>query len=160
VLEAADLRDSGRGAAEIASYIERRRAQIRQYFIVDDLIFLKRGGRISGSAALAGTIMNLKPILKGNEKGCIVLDRKALGRRKALATLAELFGESDLDAPENRRAGIVHAGCEEDARLLADRIAREHPNVRVTVDCFEPCTGSHVGPGAVGLFFWGGEKRK
>lgn len=91
VLEAADMRDRGCSAAEILAYLETRRVSIRQHFLVDDLMFLKRGGRISGTAALAGTIMNIKPIMKADACGRIVLDRKVLGRKKALNALADIF---------------------------------------------------------------------
>ncbi|HWQ06167.1 MAG TPA: DegV family protein, partial [Feifaniaceae bacterium] len=86
VREAVTLRDAGVSLEEIADHVERRKTEIRQYFMVDDLNFLKRGGRLSSSAAMAGSIMHLKPILKGDEEGKIVLDRKLFGRRKAINT--------------------------------------------------------------------------
>lgn len=154
VREAVGMRDGGAGLKEIANHIERRRTQIRQYFMVDDLNFLRRGGRLSGSAALAGSIMHLKPVLKGDEEGRIVLDRKLFGRKKALATLAEIFFEQHDDRPENQRFGVSHTGAEDEAHLLAAQIIEKYPRMRGDVVPFEPCTASHVGPGAVGLFFF------
>lgn len=153
VQEAVKLRDEGMSADDAADYFERRKSEMHSYFMVDDLNFLKRGGRISGSAALAGSIMHLKPILKGDEEGKIVLDLKILGRKKALKTLQELFDKLHVSEERNRLVGITHTGCEDDAHLLAADIIEQHPDVEVKVVYFENCTASHVGPGAVGLFF-------
>lgn len=122
--------------------------------MVDDLNFLKRGGRISGSAALAGSIVHLKPILKGDEEGRLVLDLKILGRKKAIKALLEQFERLHVSAQENRFVGITHTGCEDEAHLLAADIVDRYPDVDVSVGYFEPCTSSHVGPGAIGLFFF------
>ena len=154
VLEAADLRDAGRSPEEIAAHIEWRRTEIHQYFMVDDLNFLKRGGRLSGSAAMAGSIMHLKPILKGDEAGCIVLDKKLFGRKKALGTLVGVFEESHTEGEDNRKVGISHTGSEEDAKWLAAELTELDPGLEIEIVPFEPCTASHVGPGAVGMFFF------
>ncbi len=154
VLEVAKMRENGASIEEAAVYAERRSHQIRSYIMVDDLNFLKRGGRISGSAALAGSIVHLKPILKGDEEGRLVLDLKILGRKKAIKTLLELFEQLHVASPENHLIGISHTGCEDEAHLLAADIIERFPDVTATVVPFEPCTSSHVGPGAVGLFFF------
>lgn len=160
VIEAADMRDAGRSANEIADHLARRRLQMRQHFMVDNLMFLKHGGRISASVALLGTVINLKPILTADQDGRIVLDKKILGRKKALRTLAEVFFEHYLEAPENRRAGIAHGGCGEDAVQLAQTIQERHPEVAFTIVCYEPGTGAHVGPGTLALFFWSREREE
>jgi len=154
VLEAAKLRESGASLEAIAAHTERRSHEIRSYIIVDDLNFLKRGGRISGSAALAGSIVHLKPILKGDEEGRLVLDQKILGRKKALKLMFELYRQYHIANPENRMVGITHTGCEDEAHLLAADIVDYSPDVEVSVQNFEPCTASHVGPGSVGVFFF------
>ncbi len=154
LLETVKLRDSGASVDEAAAHAERRSHEIRSYFMVDDLNFLRRGGRISGSAALAGGIMHLKPILKGDEEGKIVLDLKILGRKKAIKTLLDLFEQLHVANRDNRIVGITHTGCEDEAHMLAADIIERYPDVSVTVVCFEPCTASHVGPGALGLFFF------
>ncbi len=154
VLEAADLRDAGRSPEEIAAHIEWRRAEIHQHFMVDDLNFLKRGGRLSGSAAMAGSIMHLKPILKGDEEGRIVLDKKLFGRKKALSTLADIFEENHTEGEDNRKVGISHTGSAEDAKQLAAELMERVPGLEIEIVPFEPCTASHVGPDAVGMFFF------
>ncbi len=152
--EVVKLRDSGASATEAAAHATRRSSEIHSFVMVDDLNFLKRGGRISGSAALAGSIMHLKPILKGDEEGRLVLDLKILGRKKAIKTLLEQFVQYHAASDENNFVGITHTGCEDEAHLLAADIVERYPNVTVSVDYFEPCTSSHVGPGAIGLFFF------
>ena len=154
VLEAAKLRESGASLEEIEAHATRRSHEVHSYIMVDDLNFLKRGGRISGSAALAGSIVHLKPILKGDEEGRLVLDQKILGRKKALKLLFALYQQYHVAAPENRSVGITHTGCEDEAHLLAADIVDDSPDVDVKVAYFEPCTASHVGPGSVGLFFF------
>ncbi len=155
VLEAADHRDAGKSISAIVAFLNRRREQMRQFFLVDDLMFLKRGGRISGSAALAGTIVNLKPVLKGNEEGRIVLAKKTFGRRRALGMLVEIFEQGYAALTGNRAVGIAHAGSGEDAQWLKDNITSRFPETVFTIVGYEPGTGVHVGPGAVALFFWG-----
>ncbi len=154
LLEAAKLRDEGASAEEAAAQAERRSHEIRSYIMVDDLNFLKRGGRISGSAALAGSIMHLKPVLKGDEEGRLVLYLKILGRKKAIKAILEHFERLHVADPNNLRVGITHTGCEDEAHLLAADIVERYPDVDVKVTVFEPCTSSHVGPGAIGLFFF------
>ena len=154
VYEAVRLRDGGASLETIAGHMEQRRTEINQFFMVDDLNFLKRGGRLSHSAAMAGSIMHLKPILRGDEEGKIVLDRKLFGRKKALATLAEIFGELHVDSPENSHFGVTHTGAEEEAHLLAAEIIDRNPGLTAEIAPFEPCTASHVGPGAVAVFFF------
>ncbi|MCE5188989.1 MAG: DegV family protein [Eubacteriales bacterium] len=154
VLEAAKLRESGAELDAVAAHAERRSHEIHSYIMVDDLNFLKRGGRISGSAALAGSIVHLKPVLKGDEEGRLVLDQKIFGRKKALKALLELYRRYHVPNAENREVGITHTDCEEEAHLLAADVVDCSPGVSVTVSNFEPCTASHVGPGSVGLFFF------
>ena len=153
-LEAAKLRDGGADVHEAAAKLEQRTHEIHSHIMVDDLNFLKRGGRISGSAALAGSIMHLKPILKGDEEGKLVLDQKILGRKKALKALLDTYKQKHVPAAANREVGVTHTGCEDEAHLLAADIIEFSPDVTVTVSNFEPCTGSHVGPGAIGIFFF------
>ena len=159
VLEAAALIEKGKTAAEIKEYLLQRRESMRQHFLVDDLQFLKRGGRIRGAAALMGTIMNIKPIMQADELGRIVLDRKVISRKKALKTLAAIFDDCYEPGPHNCQASIAHGGCEKDAKALVALIRERHPEVTFTIVCYEPGTGAHVGPDTVALFLWGQEKK-
>lgn len=152
VLTAQRLKEIGLTAEEVARLVIERRDKICQYFTVDDLAFLKKGGRISGATAIMGTVLQIKPILKGNNEGKIVSDGKARGRTAAIKALADKYAEKVVDA-KNQSIGIAHAGCPEDAQRLADMINKSNPPREIITVCYEPVTGSHVGPGTLALFF-------
>ena len=156
VLEAAELLRAGRSVEEVGDRILARRPHMCQFFTVDDLNYLKRGGRISGAAALVGSVLGIKPILRGDETGHIVSCGKVRGNKKAYAELADYFDKRALD--KTACIGIAHAdNCEGTDYLLG--LLRERG---FTGEClevyYEPVTGAHVGPGTVALFFYGTEK--
>lgn len=153
VCRAALMREDGKSIEEIAAWVEQARAMVRQHFLVDDLQYLCRGGRISGISALVGTMLQIKPLMKG-EDGRILLDFKVPGRKKALRALADIFDKTVTD-PESQTIGIAHGGCEGDALALRDMIAEKHRIDDFMIVCYEPGTGAHVGPGTVALFFYG-----
>jgi DegV family protein with EDD domain len=153
VLFAARLRESGAPFDEVVSKAEKNSASICQYFTVEDLMYLKRGGRISGAAAIVGNILQVKPILKGDIEGKIVLCQKERGRKRALEALVSKYQELATD--KNAAVGIAHADCEEDANHLAHKIKESGHSGELIMECYEPVTGSHVGPGTVALFFYG-----
>ena len=156
VLRAAEMRDGGISFKDIESCILSERNRMCQYFTVDDLKYLKKGGRISGSAAMIGTLLNIKPILKGDESGHIISCGKARGKKAALLTLAEKYGA--LAADKKTDVGIAHADAPEDAETLTGLLKKQGFKGKVLNVCYEPVTGSHVGPGTVALFFPGTEK--
>lgn len=127
-----------------------------QYFTVDNLEYLKRGGRISSAVALVGTILNIKPLLTGDENGKIIMCGKVRGRKQALNSLAEKYDQLVLDKKED--IAIAHADCESDADYLISRLREVGFQGECLSACYEPVTGSHVGPGAVALFFQGKNK--
>ena len=156
VMEAARMIEEGKSLEEIEKQLLTRRPHMCQFFTVDDLVYLKRGGRISGATALIGTVLSIKPILRGDETGHIVSCGKVRGNKKAYAELADYFDKRALD--KTARIGIAHAdNCEGTDYLLG--LLRERD---FTGEClevyYEPVTGAHVGPGTVALFFYGTEK--
>jgi DegV family protein with EDD domain len=153
VMEAVQLRDAGYSIEAVMQMLLEKRAKICQYFTVDDLMYLKRGGRVHSLSAVFGTVLNIKPILKGNDDGRIVLCGKARGRKKSLRMLADHLIEEI--SGENQTICIAHANCPEDADLLTAFIQERYHPKEVVVECYEPVTGSHVGPGAIALFFEG-----
>ncbi len=156
VLEAAERAEQGQSCRTIGEYLLARRAQMCQFFTVDDLAYLKRGGRISSAAALVGTMLGVKPILRGDETGHIVACGKVRGMKRACAELAEYFDKRALD--KNEKIGIAHADSPAGAeQLLALLRGKGFTGECLTV-CYEPVTGSHVGPGTIALFFFGTEK--
>ena len=114
VVEAAECRDKGMSLDETADQIEFQRYCMYQVFVVDDLKHLKRTGRISGALASLGTMMDLKPILKGDTEGKIVVECKARGRKQAIKALAEKYRDMVVD-PEEQIVGISYGGLREDA---------------------------------------------
>ena len=156
VMRAVEERANGTDIDEIYSSLIELRPRVCQIFTVDDLAYLKRGGRISGATALVGSVLGIKPILKANSLGQIVKKGMARGKRKALEELARLYDELVVDAP-NQTVCISHADCEEDALMLEEMLRRNNPPKSFFTVCYEPVTGAHVGPGTVALFFIGDE---
>ena len=155
-MQAARLRDLGKSVTESAEELRKRAKRMFNVFTVDDLMHLKRGGRLSNLSAVVGTVLNIKPLLKGNEDGKIVAFSKIRGRRKSIESLAQAY-EKLAVRPEEQIVGIAQAGCREDAEYLAQLLRRSHPPNEILTVEYEPVTGSHVGPGALALFFEGEE---
>ena len=155
-LHAARLRDAGIPASEAAVRLRAMSERMFNVFPVDNLLYLRRGGRLSNLSAIVGTVLNIKPILKGSSEGKIVSFGKVRGRKTSIETLATLYDQHVLD-PEDQTVGIAHAGCLKDAEYLISLLNRNHPPKEILLVDYEPVTGSHVGPGALALFF---ESRK
>lgn len=153
-LRAADCRDEGLSFAETVERMETLARRMCNVFTVDDLMFLRRGGRLSNIAAIVGTVLNVKPLLKGDEEGKIVAFAKVRGRRRSIEALAERYDEL-AEEPENQVIGVVHAACDEDADRLIELLKRNRPPREILKVGYEPVTGCHVGPGALALFFEG-----
>ncbi len=151
-LEAARLRDRDLSAEEAAEKLRDLAQRMFNVFTVDDLMHLRRGGRLSNVAAIVGMVLNIKPLLKGNEEGKIVSFAKVRGRKKSIEELAARYEKLAVD-PEKQTVGIAQAGCREDAAYLAELLKRKRPPKEILTVEYEPVTGSHVGPGALALFF-------
>ena len=152
VLHAATCREAGYTLDETVRELTELRGRVRQVFTVDDLMHLRRGGRVSGVAAAVGTALRIKPLLKGDEAGRIVVFAKVQGRKRSVRSLAESFaahGELSGHWP----VGIAHAGCRKEALELAAMLKEHDPKARIIVVDYEPVTGSHVGPGALAMFY-------
>lgn len=156
VLEAAAMAEQGKSCHEISAYLLERRAHMCQFFTVDDLSYLKRGGRISGTAAIVGTVLGIKPILRGDETGHIVSCGKVRGNKRAYAALADYYNTRVLNRSE--RVGIAHADNPAGAERVLMLLRENGFTGECLTVCYEPVTGAHVGPGTVALFFYGTEK--
>jgi DegV family protein with EDD domain len=151
-LLAAELRDRGVDTAEAVEILEGHVERMFNVFTVDDLMHLRRGGRLSNLSAIVGTVLNIKPLLKGNEEGKIVAFGKLRGRRKSVEALAAMYDKLAVE-PEKQIVGVVHAACREDADYLIELLERNRPPRQILLADYEPVTGCHVGPGALALFF-------
>lgn len=156
VTEAAECREEGMTLEETADRIDVDRYCMYQVFVVDDLKHLKRTGRLSGALASLGTIMDIKPILKGDTEGKIVVECKARGRKQAIKALAEKYRDMVV-APEDQTVGISYGGRREDAVHLANLISKIAQPKKIWMVAHEPTTGSHVGPGMLALYFKGAD---
>ena len=153
VLEACKYKEEGLTIEEAAAKLEKKKSSMKQIFTVDDLMFLKKGGRLSTASAIIGTMLSIKPILIGNEIGQIVLKAKERGRKAALkAVLADYI--KNVADPAKDIIGIAHSACEKDVQWLVDEIHKINPMQKIITEMYEPVTGSHVGPQTLALFFW------
>ena len=152
VMRAVELRDAGAGIEEVYEEVSQLCVRMCQIFMVDDLMNLRRTGRLSNAAAIVGTVLRIKPLLKGNELGQIVNTDIIRTRKKALTALADKYARWVVN-PEEQTVGIAHADCEKDALFLAQML-RERANPKeILIVGYEPVTGCHVGPDTVALFF-------
>ena len=152
VLEAAHMAQQGADMDAIAARVRELSGKMRQHFMVDDLKFLRKGGRLSGAAALAGTLLQIKPILQGDPEGKIVVLCKERGRKKATDKLVQLYQEmvEDKAAP----VGISHAAAPAEALHLATALRQAGCTGEILSVCHEPVTGAHVGPGMLAVYFY------
>ncbi|MDE7087418.1 MAG: DegV family protein, partial [Clostridia bacterium] len=157
-LYAARLAETGASVDECHDWIENNKFNIHGVCTVDSLKYLKRGGRVSTALAIAGTILNIKPVLHGDENSKLTVFCNERGRKKSIAKLIETFKDNVID-PENQTVAIAHADCEEEALDLADRI-KAFGVTDIVMNYYDLCTGAHAGPGTIALFFMGKSRLK
>ena len=157
-VNAAKLRDMGENAETCAKWVKENAYRMNSYVTVNELKYLRKSGRVSTITAIAGTILNIKPMLKadGNKPAKLSVYAKERGRRKSLEAIAKAFAENVIE-PENQTVAITHCNCEEDALKLAEMI-RERGARDIVIEYYDLCTGAHVGPGTVALFFMGKDR--
>lgn len=153
-MKAADYRDEGLNMNALIERLASDRSGLCEYFTVDDLMHLRRGGRLSGIAAMVGTVLNVKPLLRGDEEGKIVVFSKLRGRKKAIEAIAHEYEAKAVD-PQHQRVAISHGDCLEDAEKLAEMVRAIAEPEELIISMHEPFTGIHVGPGMLSLFFIG-----
>ncbi|MDO4622564.1 MAG: DegV family protein [Eubacteriales bacterium] len=156
VLRAIEYRAQGMTIQECYDALMELRKCIYQIFTVEDLRHLQRTGRLSNAAMIIGTVLRIKPILKGNELGQIINIDKVRGSKQAIKALADKYNAL-VKNPEGQVVGIAHADNQEHADLLKEMLCEKNPPKEVLTVCYEPVTGAHVGPGTVALFFLGDE---
>ncbi len=150
--QAAILKQNGASDEEILAFLEDFTNRVAVYFVVDDLMHLKRGGRCSGLAAVAGTLLGLKPMLTFNEEGGLSVITKLGGRKKAITTLANKVID-ELTDEDKYSVYVVDADCKEEGDKLRDLILAKRPNANIVRQIVGPVIGSHCGPGTLGVIF-------
>lgn len=158
-LKAADLRDMGESAKACAEWVEANAYKFNSLVTVGDLKYLRKGGRVSAVTAIAGTILNIKPVLHANDASPAKLTvcAKERGKKKALAYIANAYKELAENIGDDT-VYVCHADCEDDANELAAML-KERGAKEVITEYYDLCTGTHVGPGTVALFFYGKDRR-
>ena len=150
--EAALLRKQGKSLDEVADYVRTQGQSYCAWFTVEDLMFLKRGGRVSGAAAVAGTLLGIKPVLHVDREGKLIPMEKVRGRRASLDALVKHYKDGVLD--KTGTVFISHGDCLADAQYVADKI-RAIGAGRIELNMIGPVIGAHSGPGTVALFYRG-----
>lgn len=154
---AVKLKNEGASLDEVADWVENNKHRICHIFTIDDLFYLKRGGRLSGSSAMVGTLLGIKPLMHMANDGKLYVTGKARGRRAAVEYLINSVGER-ADSPANQDIFIVHGDCEDDAIYVSNEIKRRY-GVKTTVyNYLDSVISSHSGPGTLAVFFLGDER--
>ena len=155
---AAEKQKAGASIEEVRDWCEANKLHICHWFTVNDLHYLKRGGRISAATAVVGTMLQIKPVLHMDNEGHLVNVSKARGRKASLDAMVKQVGERGIDPAGQERMLISHSACEEDARYLANLVREKFGVKDVTINYVGPVIGAHSGPGTLALFFVGTER--
>ena len=156
---AARMRQSGKSIEEVRDWAEANKLHLCHWFTVDDLHFLKRGGRVSAATAVVGTMLQIKPVLYVDNEGHLINMAKARGRKAALKALVDHMEQTAID-PAGQTVFISHGDCLEDAQFVAQEVSQRFgiPLERIVLNEIGPVIGAHAGPGTVALFFLGKER--
>ena len=151
---AARMKNEGRGIGEVRDWLEENKLHLCHWFTVDDLHFLKRGGRISSATAVLGTMLSIKPVMHVDDEGHLTKVGTARGRNASLKALVDHMAETAID-PSGQTVFISHGDCEGDANRVAEDVKRRFGVQTVVLNNVGPVIGAHSGPGTVALFFLG-----
>ena len=157
VWHAAQLKDQGKSIEEVRDWVEENKLHLCHQFTVDDLHFLKRGGRISATTAVVGTMLKIKPVLHVDDGGKLVNIGKARGRRASLKALVDRMEETAID-PAGQTVFISHGDCMEDAEYVAGLVKERMGVQDVRINYVGPVIGAHSGPGTLALFYLGSRR--
>ncbi len=154
VYQAAKLRREGKSLEEVRDWAEANKLRQCHWFTVNDLFFLKKGGRVSAATAVVGTMLQIKPVLHVDDEGHLINVAKARGRKASLTALVDKVGELAED-PAGQTMFISNSDCAEDAQYVADEIKKRYGTKEIIINSIGPVIGAHTGPGCVALFFMG-----
>ncbi len=147
----------GMSIEENAQWVKEHIQNLCHWFTVDDLFFLKRGGRISAATAVVGSVLSIKPVLHVDKEGHLIAKGKVRGRKKALDALVQHMSETVVN-PEEQLVGISHGDCLQDAEYVAAKVKEQFGVKEVLIHILDPVIGAHAGPGTVALFYLGTER--
>ena len=154
VYHALQKRKQGDSIDEVKDWLLDNRLNMCHWFTVDDLFFLHRGGRVSKTSAVLGSMLSIKPVLHVDNEGHLILMEKARGRKKSLDALVSHMEET-ITNPEEQVIFISHGDCLEDAQYVADKVKEKWKVKDIMIRILDPVIGAHSGPGTVALFYMG-----
>lgn len=151
-IKAVELVKQNKSPEEIIQQLKELKSKIRAYFIVDDLSHLQRGGRLSSTQALVGSLLKVKPVLHIVD-GKIVPFEKIRTRKKAVNRAMGMLYE-DAEKNEVEKVVFIHGNDEESANILRDEFAEKYPSIETVISYFGPVVGTHLGEGAIGVSWY------
>ena len=153
-----ERREKGLAIEALADYVRSIIQSQCHWFIVDDLNHLKRGGRVSAAAALAGTVLGIKPVMHTDSEGRLTPVSKARGTKAALRALVDKVAETGVEPDKNQPMLICHANCPDSVAYVKELLKERFGVTDVRADFIGPVIGAHTGCGTLGLFFVGTER--
>ena len=154
---AAKKQQEGATIDEVKAWVEENKLHLCHWFTVDDLMFLKRGGRVSATTAVVGSMLSIKPVMHVDNEGHLIKVTTARGRRASIDALFGKMKETAID-PKSQVVFICHGDCIDDANYLAQKVKNELGVVEVNIGYTGAVIGSHSGPGTLALFYLGTER--
>lgn len=152
--KAVELKEQGKSLEEVAEWVENNKLHICHDVTVDDLFHLHRGGRVSKTSAILGSMIKIKPIIHVDDEGKLIVIGKERGRKKSLMTLVDRM-EEKMKGFENDVFMIVHGDAEEDAEFVKNEMIKRFGVTNIMINCLGSVIGSHTGPGVVAIFYMG-----
>lgn len=157
VYHAAKMKEQGRTIDEVYDWVAANRNRLAHWFTVDDLNHLKRGGRVTGAAALVGTVLGIKPVLHVDDEGHLIPIEKIRGRRQSLDSLVQHMANA-VEEPESQMIFVSHGDSLEDAEYVAQQVREKFHVKDLKINPIGPVIGTHSGPGTIALFYLGKDK--
>lgn len=157
VMYACQKRDEGLDLDQLTQWVDENKGNLCQWFTVDDLMYLKRGGRVSAATALVGTMLKIKPVLHVDEEGHLINVAKVRGRKASIEALANKVGQLGLPG-KNDLITICHGDCIDDAKYLEQLLKEKYGTKEVFIGYTGAVIGSHSGPGTLAIFFLGNKR--
>ncbi len=157
VTHAAMQQQAGKSIDEVAGWLERNKLHLCHLFTVDDLKYLRRGGRISGATALIGSVLQIKPLMHVDNEGRLVAFGKVRGRKASIQALLQRMGEI-IVKPAEQIIYVIHGDCEEEAKAIAKEIKTRFKPKSIVLNYVDQVIGAHSGPGTLAIFFLASER--
>lgn len=155
VMHCVDMMENGKSFREVVAWGEENKLKIAHRFTVDDLNYLKRGGRVSNASALVGTMLSIKPVLYVPNEGTLDVVKKCIGRKKALHTILEsILNDLKKVSTAGKNMLLLHADCLKDAEFIRDEVRKAYPDMgEIRISSLGVVIGAHTGPGLLTAFY-------